>query len=112
MPTRRPNNRRPRVFINCPFDDDYGDMLRAIAFAIASCGFEPACALDDDDSGKIRFDKLKALIEVPISASTIFPASSLTTIRKRRASTCRSSLGCIWAPSISADAGSGANAAW
>ena len=64
MPTRRPNNRRPRVFINCPFDDDYGDMLRAIAFAIASCGFEPACALDDDDSGKIRFDKLKALIEV------------------------------------------------
>lgn len=64
MPAKRPSNRRPRVFINCPFDDDYGDMLRAISFAVASCGFEPACALDDDDSGRIRFDKLKTLIEV------------------------------------------------
>jgi hypothetical protein len=63
MPARKPNNRRPRVFINCPFDDAYGDMLRAVAFAVASCGFEPACALDEDDSGRIRFDKLKALIE-------------------------------------------------
>lgn len=63
MPVRGLSNLRPRVFINCPFDENYGDMLRAITFAIASCGFEPACALDDDDSGRIRFDKLKALIE-------------------------------------------------
>ncbi len=42
MPPGRPNSRRPRVFINCPFDEDYGDMLRAIAFAVAACGYEPA----------------------------------------------------------------------
>lgn len=63
MPHERPNNRRPRVFINCPMDDDYGAMLRAIAFAVAACGYEPACALDESDSGRIRFDKLKKLVE-------------------------------------------------
>ncbi len=63
MPAGRPNSRRPRVFINCPFDDEYGDMMRAIAFAVAACGYEPACALDESDSGRIRFDKLKALVE-------------------------------------------------
>jgi len=62
MPRRSPSDARPRVFINCPFDDDYGELLRAIAFTIAVCGYKPTCALDDDDAGRIRFDKLKALI--------------------------------------------------
>ncbi|MEQ1619057.1 MAG: hypothetical protein ABL883_12030 [Terricaulis sp.] len=62
MPARRPSDARPRVFINCPFDDDYGDLLRALAFTIAVCGYKPTCALDEDDARRIRFDKLKALI--------------------------------------------------
>lgn len=62
MPKRRPSDARPRVFINCPFDDDYGELLRAIAFTIAACGYQPTCALDEDDAGRIRFDKLKSLI--------------------------------------------------
>ena len=39
MPARRPSDARPRVFINCPFDDDYGELLRALAFAVAVCGY-------------------------------------------------------------------------
>lgn len=62
MPKRSPSDAKPRVFINCPFDEDYGDLLRAAAFAIAVCGYKPTCALDEDDAGRIRFDKLKALI--------------------------------------------------
>jgi hypothetical protein len=62
MLLRRQSESRPRVFINCPFDEEYGELLRAIAFAIAACGYQPACALDDDDAGRIRFDRLRALI--------------------------------------------------
>lgn len=62
MLARRASDARPRVFINCPFDDDYGEMLRAIAFSVAACGYQPSCALDEADSGRIRFDKLKQLI--------------------------------------------------
>jgi hypothetical protein len=62
MPKRRPSDARPRVFINCPFDDDFGELLRALAFAVSACGYQPTCALDEDDAGRIRFDKLKSLI--------------------------------------------------
>jgi hypothetical protein len=62
MPKRSPIDARPRVFINCPFDDDYGELLRAVAFTIAASGYQPTCALNEDDAGRIRFDKLKALI--------------------------------------------------
>lgn len=30
-----------RVFINCPFDNDYPPLLQAIAFAVIDCGFSP-----------------------------------------------------------------------
>ncbi|HRO03623.1 MAG TPA: hypothetical protein PLS69_08495 [Terricaulis sp.] len=62
MPKRRAADARPRVFINCPFDEDYGPLLRAAAFTVAACGYLPTCALDDDDAGRIRFEKLRALI--------------------------------------------------
>jgi hypothetical protein len=46
------------VFINCPFDDDYRPILRAIVFTIYSCGFSPHTALDEDDGTDIRLLKI------------------------------------------------------
>ena len=34
------------VFINCPFDDDYRSLFRALVFAIEACGFGARCALE------------------------------------------------------------------
>lgn len=84
MPTKRPIDPRPAVFINCPFDDQYAELFRSILFAIGACGYKPVCALNDDDSGRIRFEKLKALIldanfsvhdlsRIEVSADTMTP---------------------------------------
>ncbi|MEM0985332.1 MAG: hypothetical protein AAGJ32_03720 [Pseudomonadota bacterium] len=54
---------RPSVFINCPFSDDYTPFFRAIVFAVADCGFQPRCALEDIDSGEIRLDKIMRIIQ-------------------------------------------------
>ncbi len=50
------------VFINCPFDDEYRPLLRAICFTILACGYVPRCALDFSDSGTVRFQEIVALI--------------------------------------------------
>lgn len=46
------------VFINCPFDDDYKPILRAIVYAIYRCGFFPQTALDEDDGTELRLLKI------------------------------------------------------
>jgi len=46
------------VFINCPFDDDYKPILRAIVYAIYWCGFYPQSALDEDDGTELRLLKI------------------------------------------------------
>jgi hypothetical protein len=46
------------VFINCPFDDDYKPILRAIVYAIYRCGFFPQTALDEDDGSEVRLMKI------------------------------------------------------
>jgi hypothetical protein len=46
------------VFINCPFDDDYKPILRAIVYAIYRCGFFPQTALDEDDGTEVRLYKI------------------------------------------------------
>lgn len=46
------------VFINCPFDDDYKPILRAIVYAIYRCGFFPQTALDEDDGTDVRLLKI------------------------------------------------------
>jgi hypothetical protein len=46
------------VFINCPFDDDYKPILRAIVYAIYRCGFYPQTALDEDDGTELRLLKI------------------------------------------------------
>ena len=51
------------VFVNCPFDDDYWDMLRPILFCVLYLGFEPRIALERADSSENRIDKISALIK-------------------------------------------------
>jgi len=50
------------VFINCPFDSAYGPTFRALIFAIYACGFRPRSAMELDDGGQTRIDKLYGLI--------------------------------------------------
>lgn len=50
------------VFVNCPFDDEYRPCFEALLFAIAISGYRVRCALEENDSGDIRFDKLCRLI--------------------------------------------------
>jgi hypothetical protein len=54
---------REDVFINCPFDDDYRDIFRALIFVIHVCGFRPRSARELDDGGKARIAKLYDIIE-------------------------------------------------
>lgn len=51
-----------QVFINCPFDDEYLPLLRAIVFGIHACGFEVRCALEVVDAGEVRMSKILRLI--------------------------------------------------
>jgi len=53
----RPNYNNS-VFINCPFDDDYKPILRAIIYTIYRCGFYPQTALDEDDGTELRLLKI------------------------------------------------------
>ena len=54
--------RSPNVFVNVPFDDKYEPLFEALVFTISACGYRVRCALEDDDSGDIRLDKLVELI--------------------------------------------------
>lgn len=46
------------VFVNCPFDDVYEPLLRAIFFATVSCGFVPRSALETGSVAKPRLDRI------------------------------------------------------
>ncbi len=50
------------VFINCPFDEAYLELRNALLFVVFDCGFVPRCALEEDDSGKVRFEKIQNII--------------------------------------------------
>ena len=52
----------PNVFVNVPFDDAYEPLFEALVFTVSACGNRVRCALEDDDSGDIRLDKLVQLI--------------------------------------------------
>jgi hypothetical protein len=55
-------NRALNVFVNCPFDDDYKPCFEALIFTIAASGYIVRCALEENNAGNIRFDKLCAII--------------------------------------------------
>jgi hypothetical protein len=50
------------VFINCPFDKAYLELCNALLFAVFDCGFVPRCALEEDNSGNVRFEKILNII--------------------------------------------------
>ncbi|HEX2206451.1 MAG TPA: hypothetical protein VHG93_02155 [Longimicrobium sp.] len=50
------------VFINCPFDDAYQPLFRALVFAIHACGMIARSALELDDGGEARIEKIARLI--------------------------------------------------
>jgi hypothetical protein len=62
------NRRAPKppvskaVFINCPFDDGFKPILRAMVFTIISSGYHPRCALDATDGAEIRVSKIATMI--------------------------------------------------
>jgi hypothetical protein len=51
------------VFINCPFDAEFAQILQAIAFVVINLGFEPRLATERSDSGENRLNKIRELIE-------------------------------------------------
>jgi hypothetical protein len=50
------------VFINCPFDETYLPIFRAIIFAVFDCGCDARCALEVVDSSEVRIDKIVTII--------------------------------------------------
>ena len=62
------------VFINCPFDEDYKPILRAIVYAIYRCGFYPQTALDEDDSTELRLLKIIRKMNMPFELGIFFGA--------------------------------------
>jgi hypothetical protein len=50
------------VFINCPFDSEYRPIFYALVFAVHDCGYFARCALEIDDSGLVRIQKIEQII--------------------------------------------------
>lgn len=51
------------IFINCPFDENYYPLFRAIIFTVYRCGFFPYSALAEDNGLENRLSKIEKLIE-------------------------------------------------
>ena len=51
------------VFINCPFDDDYRQLLISILFTVKFLGFIPRLTLERADAGMTRLTLILELIE-------------------------------------------------
>ena len=50
------------VFINCPFDDSYLPLFRALVFAVFECGLIPRCAQEVYDAGEVRIERPDAFV--------------------------------------------------
>lgn len=50
------------VFVNCPFDADYRQLLIALVFTIKYLGFVPRLSLQSSDSGNTRITKIVELV--------------------------------------------------
>lgn len=51
-----------QVFLNVPFDNRYKKLLDALVFAVHDCGLVARCALEEDNSGEVRFEKIYRII--------------------------------------------------
>ena len=50
------------VFVNCPFDDHYAPLFRAMVFCVQHCGFRVRCAWEVEDSAAVRIDLICEII--------------------------------------------------
>lgn len=50
------------VFINCPFDEQFNDIFYAKIFTVFDCGFRARCALEENDGGEVRIEKISRII--------------------------------------------------
>ena len=50
------------VFLNIPFDRRYEPLRRALVFTVHDCGLIARCALEVDNSGQVRAEKIYELI--------------------------------------------------
>lgn len=57
------DNFEKNVFVNCPFDDDYRQLLVAIIYTTKYFGYSPRLSLERADSGESRIEKILGLIE-------------------------------------------------
>jgi hypothetical protein len=57
------NQYADNVFINCPFDEEYMQLLYAMVYTVYRCGFIPKSALGQDNGLQMRLDKITLLIE-------------------------------------------------
>lgn len=48
--------------MNCPFDELYLDMFRAMVFTIFRAGYVPRCTLEGSDCGELRLNRIIRLI--------------------------------------------------
>lgn len=51
------------VFINCPLDVEYNSLLKCLLFTLRKIGLLPRIALERNDSGEVRLQKIQQLIE-------------------------------------------------
>jgi len=52
-----------QVFLNVPFDNRYRKLLHALVFVVHDCGLAARCALEKEDGGEIRLEKIYEIIE-------------------------------------------------
>ena len=51
------------VFLNVPFDSKYSRLFDALVFSVHDCGFTARSALEVEDSGQARVEKILDIIE-------------------------------------------------
>jgi hypothetical protein len=51
------------IFLNCPFDTDYQPIFDALIFTAYDCGYRPFCALEIEDGGQVRVEKIIRMIQ-------------------------------------------------
>ena len=50
------------VFVNCPYDDNYRPLQRALIFGLMKLGYEPCLAAQISNSGQLRMEKIRRQI--------------------------------------------------
>jgi hypothetical protein len=50
------------VFLNCPFDDQYDPIFKAVVFAVHACGFTLRCAKESSGTESVRIEKIITMI--------------------------------------------------